>query len=248
MSTPSISVAMIVLNEQDLLPFCFKALETLIPMVKEVSIVDGGSTDRTWELIQMAKDRLPIRVRRIPMPDSFAEQRNAALEGCTGDWILHMDADETFTNNLGDLIGSGALDVHDVWDFPKYYTIQDEYHYWTPSGNGVCTRLFKNIGFRYERDIHEYIVYPGQTGWESIHSGAIGVASVVTFFDHTHLKSETGILDKGTRYQRFRERSGQCGIPIGDADTWTRGHAEMLAQPGMIRLIPIHKSRIISRP
>ena len=248
MSTPTVSVAMIVLNEQDLLPFCFRAIETLIPLVKEVSIVDGGSTDRTWQIIMEEQTMLPIKARRNPMPDSFAEQRNLALEGCTGDWILHMDADETFTSNLGPLIEAGSLDGNDVWDFPKYYTIQDEYHCWAPSGNGVCTRLFKNIGFRYERDIHEYIVYPGQTGWESIHSGAIGVASIVTFFDHTHLKSDAGILDKGTRYQRFRERSGKCGIPIGDSDTWTRGHADMLAHPELIERIPIPKSLIIPRP
>jgi len=215
----TISVAMIVLNEEDLLDYCFTAIKSLKHVLKEVSIIDGFSTDNTLNIINKWSEELPIILRQNEMQD-FATQRNLALNVCTGDWILHMDADETFTTNLFDKFQSGFFDCSDVWDFDKYSTADDVYHYRRVCGKGACTRLFKNKGFRYEREIHEYIVQAGQTGWESTHSGGvINNCYDVYFFDHTGLKSDKGLLDKGSRYMKFSEASSNAGIPIGTDPT-----------------------------
>jgi len=215
----TVSVAMIVLNEEDLLDYCFTAINSFKPVLKEVSIVDGFSTDNTLNIISKWAEELPIILRQNEMKD-FATQRNLALDKCTGDWILHMDADETFTTNLFSKFQSGFFNCSDVWDFDKYSTANDVYHYRNVCGKGPTTRLFKNIGFRYEREIHEYIVYPDQTGWESVHrSGVINNCYDVYFFDHTGLKSDKGLLDKGNRYMKFSEASSRAGIPIGTDPT-----------------------------
>ena len=61
----------------------------------EVVVVDSGSSDRTVELAQSAGARV------IEHPwQGFGAQRNVALDGATGDWILEIDADERITPPL----------------------------------------------------------------------------------------------------------------------------------------------------
>jgi tetratricopeptide (TPR) repeat protein len=87
---PRISLCMIVKNEEKHLLNC---LLSAYGVVDEICIVDTGSTDRT---VQIA-ERLATRVEHRPWRDDFAWARNEALALATGDWILHLDADEVLT-------------------------------------------------------------------------------------------------------------------------------------------------------
>jgi len=78
---------MIVRNEARRLPGFLDALRNL---ADEVCVIDTGSDDGT---IEIAKSRGCI-VRNSPWCGNFAAARNAALEPCTGQWILSLDADE----------------------------------------------------------------------------------------------------------------------------------------------------------
>lgn len=84
---PTLSLCMIVKNEEEMLPGC---LESVKDAVDEMIIVDTGSSDRT---IQIAKS-YGARVYSHPWRDSFSEARNYGLQFATGDWILQLDADE----------------------------------------------------------------------------------------------------------------------------------------------------------
>lgn len=84
----SISLCMIVKNEEKLLPAC---LESVKDIVDEMVIVDTGSTDRT---AQIAKD-FGAEVYHFEWIDDFSAARNYSLDKATGDWILWLDADET---------------------------------------------------------------------------------------------------------------------------------------------------------
>ena len=87
MSHPTLSLAMIVKNEQYNLYTCLKQIEEL---VDEIIIVDTGSTDKTVELAEQFK----TSVYHYTWDDDFSSARNFSLEKCNCDWILVLDADE----------------------------------------------------------------------------------------------------------------------------------------------------------
>jgi glycosyltransferase involved in cell wall biosynthesis len=88
MAAPTLSLCMIVKNEERFLP---SFIERHRDFFDEWIIVDTGSTDRTREII--ADAGLPTYT--FEWCNDFAAARNDALRRCTGDWIAAFDADET---------------------------------------------------------------------------------------------------------------------------------------------------------
>jgi glycosyltransferase involved in cell wall biosynthesis len=84
-----LSVVILTRNEEARLPRCLESVR----WADELIIVDGMSTDRTVELAEAAG----ARVVRRPFSGSFAEERNAGRHAATGDWVLHLDADDVVT-------------------------------------------------------------------------------------------------------------------------------------------------------
>lgn len=85
---PTISVAMIVKNEEAVLETCLKS----IVGVDEIVILDTGSTDKTGEIARRYTDK--YIEGEYAWNDNFAEAYNESFKRCTGDWILSVDADE----------------------------------------------------------------------------------------------------------------------------------------------------------
>ena len=78
---------MIVKNEED---WVEQSIESVISLVREVIIVDTGSTDRTLEKIE----RFNPTIIRSEWADHFGDARNLSLDAATSSWILVLDADE----------------------------------------------------------------------------------------------------------------------------------------------------------
>lgn len=220
----SLDVACICQNEEEVLPWMLRACETLLPALRTVVLVDGGSTDSTLDVIQSWRHRVPIALFHHPF-DNFMAQKNRALEKCTADWIVLADSDMTWTSNLRDEILNGSFDSAPFWDVPLYYTVVDAYHYETSSKRvGVSTRFCKNVGARYVRPIHEYLCWPGEEkpadrmamdreDWESIRrNGRLGATTRVAFFERTLNKSDDALRAKCARYEPFAELSTKAGI------------------------------------
>ncbi len=88
-----LSLCMIVKDEIAYLDECLDSIEHL---VDEIVIVDTGSEDGTWELVQ----------RRADIYDQiewtgFCDARNHCQGLATGDWIVILDADETISDTTG---------------------------------------------------------------------------------------------------------------------------------------------------
>jgi glycosyl transferase family 2/flagellin-like protein len=83
----TLSLVMIVKDEQEMLPGC---LEAVRDAVDEMIVVDTGSTDRTVEIAES----FGATVVRFPWNGSFADARNVSLDHATCDWVMYLDADE----------------------------------------------------------------------------------------------------------------------------------------------------------
>lgn len=145
-----LSLCMITRDEAQNLPDCLRSVKDI---VDEIVISDTGSTDNT---IEIAKE-FGARVEQIEWPENFAAARNTALEICTGEWILQLDADERLADGSPDKIRA-AIEVSDYQAYEvtvrNYHPPEDS----TPFLDSPQIRLFRNNpDYRYEGSIHEQI-------------------------------------------------------------------------------------------
>jgi tetratricopeptide (TPR) repeat protein len=150
-TSSQLSLCMIVKNEANHLARCLKSAK---PWVKEMVVVDTGSTDTT---ISIAKE-LGAKVHHFSWSNNFAAARNYSLSLATGEWILVLDADEEFlvTANtweplsLSSEILACQINLRDA-DASEGLTAMH------------ATRLFRNLpGLEFTSRFHEYLVYKGQ--------------------------------------------------------------------------------------
>jgi len=83
----SISLCMIMKNEEKVLARCLNSVQGL---VNEIIIVDTGSTDNSIRIAEA----YGAKIVEDPWQDDFARPRNLSLELARGSWILILDPDE----------------------------------------------------------------------------------------------------------------------------------------------------------
>ena len=90
--TPKIVLAMIMKNEESVLP---RSLGAALPLIDAYAIVDTGSTDRSREVAREVLAGLPGEIVDIEWT-GFADARNKSLELAAkyGEWIFVLDADD----------------------------------------------------------------------------------------------------------------------------------------------------------
>ena len=93
----------------------------------EFIVVDGGSTDKTLELIRDA-EIVNTDIREIPWADDFEVQKNNALNEAINKWRVWIDADETyehiFWNQLPIYIDRAEKSSSQCVGFPRINTIE----------------------------------------------------------------------------------------------------------------------------
>lgn len=92
LARPLVSACLIVKDERDNLGRCLSSLEGFCD---EVVVYDTGSTDETKEIARAAG----AVVVEGHWEDDFGAARNAALDHCTGEWVLWIDADEALVSD-----------------------------------------------------------------------------------------------------------------------------------------------------
>ncbi|GJQ60190.1 MAG: tetratricopeptide repeat protein [Candidatus Scalindua sp. AMX11] len=145
---PTLSLCMIVKNEEEFLPRC---LESVKDYIDEMVIVDTGSTDRTVEIAR----NYGANIYHHAWENSFCKARNYSLQYATSDWILILDADEEIdsedAHKLKEVIKDSKVNVIYVPLFCKPL-----------GGNNISisrsNRLFRNhIGLHYEGIVHNFL-------------------------------------------------------------------------------------------
>src|SRR5271156_4652825 len=88
---PTLSVAIITLNEEANLARTLASVQ----FADEIIVLDSGSTDRTRDIAAQFNATLYTE------PSSeFSAHKNHAIERCTSDWVLSLDADEELSADL----------------------------------------------------------------------------------------------------------------------------------------------------
>ena len=66
----------------------------------EIIIVDDGSTDRSWEIIESYRERYPALIKTCVQENKGAcRARNKAFELSSGNYIQYLDADDLLASN-----------------------------------------------------------------------------------------------------------------------------------------------------
>lgn len=149
-SRPSISLCMIVKNEEEFLNNCLKSI---CDFVDEIIIVDTGSEDNTVAIAQKYTDR----VYHHPWENSFSKARNQVLKYASCDWVFQIDADEELVEGGGEKLheavrSAGEADI-------IYIMILSSYSKGTKTTSHNVERLFKNNGIiHYEGAVHNRII------------------------------------------------------------------------------------------
>jgi len=152
--TPTLSLCMIVKNEEEFLPQC---LESVKDVVDEMVIVDTGSTDRTVEIAES----YGARIYHHAWQNSFSEARNYGLEFATCDWILQLDGDEELVREDIPLLWDALRSAHPRKDVNALFVAiyndlsgaQQSKHYFQ--------RIYRRGKARYEGIVHNQLVYEG---------------------------------------------------------------------------------------
>lgn len=91
-----LSVAIIAYNEEDIIG---RTLGAVKDIAAEIIVVDSHSTDRTREIAESYGAKVYVEDWK-----GYAGQKNSALEKCTKEWILFLDADEVVSEELKESI------------------------------------------------------------------------------------------------------------------------------------------------
>ncbi|MCT1403763.1 hypothetical protein AK95_05830 [Paenibacillus sp. LC231] len=143
MNHNSVSLCMIVKNEESYLERC---LESVRGIVDEIIIVDTGSSDKTKDIAKRYTDK----VFDFKWIDDFSAARNFAIEFASSEYILQLDADEILRFPQNDLLQQLNKDFY-------YIRIKNDL------GSGLYLshqfiRLFRNSSdIRYRGALHEQV-------------------------------------------------------------------------------------------
>jgi tetratricopeptide (TPR) repeat protein len=146
----TLSLCMIVRDEQEMLPRCLAAIAGA---VDEIVIVDTGSRDATVEIARS----FGARVIEREWTGSFAEARNVAFDAAASDWLMYLDADEV-------LVAEDAVLLRTLtgrtWR-EAFYLAETNYTGEIDDGTAVthnALRVFRNRPeYRFEGRVHEQI-------------------------------------------------------------------------------------------
>ncbi len=161
-----LSLCIATFNEEKFIRY---PLDSAHDLVDEVIIVDGGSSDKTLEIVKSYGEK--VRVIQTTNPPMFHINKQKAIETAKGEWILQLDADEALSEELKE-------EIRQVVSGDR--SGRDPEAYWLPRKNFFLTRflekggqypdytirLYKNGVASFPRKtVHEQVEVKGEVGY-----------------------------------------------------------------------------------
>jgi len=154
-----ISVAIATFNEEKNIE---RLLESVASWTDEIVVVDGSSTDKTVEIVKRYKTKIII----TDNPSIFHINKQKAINACTSDWTLQLDADEAVTDELKDEI----IEVINL--NPKPHTLNPLNGYWIPRKNFFMGKFLMKGGQYPDYTLRLYRKGKGRLPCKSVHEQA----------------------------------------------------------------------------
>jgi len=183
-----ISACMIVKNEEKLLPQCLESIK----WVDELIVVDTGSTDKTVEIAES----YGAKVYHHPWENDFSLHRNQSIGYATGDWILIIDADERFEEEIkkGDFQERLSRLHPSIASLAVHVTEKGENRLET---SWLGLRFFrKDSGIQYKGIVHNKASYDGGCAGTDIVLEHYGYSLGADAMKKKHERTETLLLER----------------------------------------------------
>ncbi len=156
---PRVSALILAKDEAANLPNC---LSTVAWANEVIVVVDRASRDQTETIAKQGADLVAIRTF-----DDFANQRNAALDLASGDWVFAIDADERATPELASEIRRLISDpdqTHSGFRVPIRSVILGRRFRYSGTQHDRPLRLFRRGHGRWTGSVHETVELDGTAG------------------------------------------------------------------------------------
>jgi glycosyltransferase involved in cell wall biosynthesis len=148
-----LSTVILTLNNES---FIRTTIESIKPHTDEIVIVDSFSTDKTLEIAREYTDKI-FSIETC----GYDVMRNYAIDCCSGDWVLQLDADEIVSNDVRGLKDFLKGTLFNAFVLPRFQiTNIDPMTYKT--GDGLYPDfqfrvIRKDSAARYDGVVHEII-------------------------------------------------------------------------------------------
>jgi len=156
-----ISVAIATFNEEKNIEKCLKSI---VSWVDEIVVVDGSSNDKTVQIVREYGAKVIISDN----PAIFHINKQKAVDLCTNEWILQLDADEIVTKELKNEIIQA---INKQSAINGYYLSRKNFLLgkWMKKGGlypDFVIRLFKKGKGRFPaKSVHEQIKIDGEVSF-----------------------------------------------------------------------------------
>jgi glycosyltransferase involved in cell wall biosynthesis len=199
MPEPRLSVLIVARNEEDNLLACLASVRFAD---ERVVIVDAASCDATFQIARDNADHVILREF-----DNFAQQRNAALDIASSEWVLSIDADERVTTDLAAEIRailSDLSDLHVGYRVPIRSEILGRPFKFSGTQQDLPLRLFRREFGRWTGLVHETVEIDGPIGQLSHvleHRTLADIRVFLTKIDHYTTLEARDQFQAGKRYR-----------------------------------------------
>jgi glycosyltransferase involved in cell wall biosynthesis len=169
-----ISIVVPFLNEEESLPELVEWIDRVMrenSLSYEVVMVDDGSTDKSWSIIQTLKDKYPIKGIKFRRNYGKSAALNVGFEAAEGDVVFTMDADLQDSPDevpeMRRMIVEDGFDLVSGWKQKRYdplsKTIPTKLYNWTTRQmSGIYLHDF-NCGLKaYRKDVVKSVEVYGE--------------------------------------------------------------------------------------